>query len=250
VAEPGSDRLKVHRRAIALDGHTYTVLSPRPTLACRFATNSFQGAWHVVTDVSGARLLGRLLWAMAFQSRARTIAVIDPSLLVSNPFDADPSLPITILNDDLGALSRPEADDLCAQLPYSTVPAGTVVLQTRGLDAAVSDDSAAERRLTPTDTEHRIEGAPACGLVVMAAPPPILRAWGLRVSQLGIGFDEGSDEAVLDWSGSSGEIQVLEDFDDRVVRAREAREHLFPGRGGEALGEDERRRVWELTRGR
>lgn len=250
MAEPGSERLKVHRRALTLDGRPYTVLSPRPSPGCAFATNSFRGAWHVVTDVAGARLLGRLFWAMAFQKREHTIAVIDPGLMVPNPFDADPSVPITILNDDLGALSGQAARDLRAQLPYSVAPAGTVVLQTRGLDAALADDPVPERRGAPEVPREPSESDTGNGLVIISAPPPILRAWGVRVSRLGLQFNERSDEAVLEWSGSTGEIQVLEGFETGVARAQDARERLFPGRQDEELGDDERRRIWELTRER
>jgi hypothetical protein len=249
VANSGSERLKLHRRALALGGRTYTVLSPRSSSGFGFAMSSYPGAWHVVTDRAGAGLLGRLLWAMAFQRRERTIAVIDPGLMVPNPFDADPSVPIAILNEELGTLNRQAADDLQAQLPYSAAPAGTVVLQTRGLDAALAEGGQPERDGAPAVPDPPSEGETASGLVIISAPPPILRAWGVRVARLGLQFNENSDEAVLEWSGSAGEIQVLEDFEIRVVRAQEARERLFPDRPDEDLGDEERRRVWELTRG-
>lgn len=96
-------RTKVHRRAIVLDATAYTVLTPRLGTAERFATNRHHGTWHILSDVGGARLLGKLMWAMAFQRHADTILLIDGPLLVENPFDADPSSPIVIVNTDLGS---------------------------------------------------------------------------------------------------------------------------------------------------
>ena len=84
-------RLKTHSRTLDLDGLSYTILSPRPAAEARFATNRYHETWHVITDISGAQLLARLCWAMAFQRHARTITVIDQSFLLPNPFDADPS---------------------------------------------------------------------------------------------------------------------------------------------------------------
>jgi hypothetical protein len=119
----------VHRRAIPLDGHLYTVLSPRPSPTYKFATHRLHDTWQVVTDAAGARLLGRLFWAMAFQRRDRTIVVIDPGLMLPDPLDAQPSSPITILNSDLGPFSREAAGDLLCNLPFTTASAGTVVCQ-------------------------------------------------------------------------------------------------------------------------
>jgi hypothetical protein len=243
------ERLKVHRRAVVLDGQTHTVLSPRPGGSYSFATNYFHETWHIVTDAPGARLLGRLFWAMAFQRRERTLMVIDQSCIVPNPFDADPSSPIVILNNDLGPLGRSAADDLRAALPFKTPSDGTVVLQTRGLDAALADTEAFQQRETSAggrwnDHQRRSWINWLNGLVVVAAPAPVLRQWGVGVSRTGEQFYNGSNEEMLEWPRGRGEIQVLEKFHARLESAQAKREELFPGRAHEGLSDDEHRLLW------
>ena len=201
------EKLKVHRRAVVLDGLGYTLLSPRPGSPCRFATHHAGKAWSVVTDVSGARVLGRLIWAMAFQRHERTVVVVDLPFLVPDPFDGASSSPIIIVNNDLDNLSPAGAVDLRAGLPFTGPSDGTVVLQTRGLDSALADRAGFEERETEAgwpwneEQRHRIEEIN--GLVVVAAPAPILRRWGVGVSSLGEG---------VSWPLSTGEVQVLADF--------------------------------------
>ena len=243
-------RTKVHRRAVVLDGTQYTVLTPRPGTTERFATNRYHGTWHILSDVGGARLLGRLMWAMAFQRHADTILLLDGPLLVENPFDADPSSPIVIVNTALGVLRQGAVGALQAQLPLRGSPDGTVVLQTPGLDLALTDDARgkgqqawwrarADRRRILIDRSRRT--------LVLAAPPSVLRSWGLELSYLGDSSYRGMDYAELDWPSSEGEVQIFDDFERRVVRARAARSRLFPGRAHQELSDDERAAVWRLT---
>ena len=232
-----------------LDGTEYTVLSLRPGTAERFATNRHHGTWHILSDVGGARLLGKLMWAMAFQRHADTILLIDGPVLVENPFDADPSSPIVIVNTDLGVLRQGAVGALQAQLPLRGSPDGTVVLQTPGLDLALSDETRlkdeqewwrarADRRRILIDRCRRT--------LVLAAPPSVLRGWGLELSYLGESSHRGMDYAELDWPSSEGEVQIFDDFERRLVRARAARSHLFPGRAHQELSDDERAAVWRL----
>ena len=122
-----------------LDGRAYTVLTLRPGTAERFATNRYHGTWHILSDVGGGQLLGRLMWAMAFQRHADTILLLDDAVLVENPFDADPPSPIVIVNTALGELRQGAVGALQAQLPLRGSSDGTVVLQTPGLDLAHAD---------------------------------------------------------------------------------------------------------------
>jgi hypothetical protein len=252
VDERGNYRLAVHRRTMELDGRRYTVLSPRPSVACRFATNRYHETWHVLTDADGAALLGQLFWAMSYQRRERTIIVIDTPLLVPNPFDADPSSPIVIVNNDLGALPRAAVADLRPRLPFRTPSEGTVVLQTRGLDVALSDEAEFRRREEQAGWQWKAHQQRRWvdrvnGTLVIAAPPPVLRAWGVRMS-----LPERwtyPDAEYLDWPDVTGEVQILDDLEGRVSRATAARELLFPGRGHQELGEEERRQVWAAGAG-
>jgi hypothetical protein len=240
-------RLKVHRRSVWLDRLEYTILSPRPTEEARFATNYFHETWRVITSKEGAALLARLCWAMAFQRRERTIVLIDSPLMVPTPFDADPSSPVVIVNNDLGAFSRAVIKDLRAQLPLSKASDGTVVLQTRGLDQALENPNEFRdrNRETQLDNHHQqrrwIDGSH--GLVVIAAPPPVLRSWGVELSDLGTWSDEGRSWEYLDYPDKVGEVQVLDDFDSMLATAQAARTRAFPDAANRRLTEDERSEI-------
>jgi hypothetical protein len=197
------ERLKVHRRSLRLDGDLYTVLSPRPNAGARFATSSGEDTCHVLTDTDGAQLLARLCWAMAYQRKARTMTVIDPTFLVPDPLGAGSSEPIVIVNRDLGPLSPGAAAALRSQLPFEFPSAGTVALQTRGLDLALADPVAFGQRDEqggPIGSQWQQWIGAFDGLVVMAAPSPVLRAWGVSWSNLS---PEGTDDVVRVVSGLS-----------------------------------------------
>ena len=76
------DRLKLHRRQLRLDGRQYTVVTLRPGTDARFSTNHFHDTWHVLSDWHGARLLGRLLWGLAYQRVPGTLVLVDRPFLV------------------------------------------------------------------------------------------------------------------------------------------------------------------------
>jgi hypothetical protein len=247
-----AERLKVHRRSLRLGELEYTILSPRPNVGVRFATNRFHDMWHVVSDIAGARLLARLFWAMAFQQRPRTIVLIDKPLLIPNPFDGDPSAPIIIGNNDLGPLGREIVNALRAKLPLGMPSMGTVILQTRGLDAALHDQDAFRRRDDQASwrDQHRqrrwIDGSD--GPLVMAAPPPVLRQWGVELSNLGQPLHHGLDWSYLDYPEKSGEVHVIDDLTTQVETAVALRRRLFPEKGEVPLTLEERIRVWTLRR--
>jgi hypothetical protein len=187
------ERLKVHRRTQKLDGRGYTVLSPRPNETAPFATDRD----HIVTDADGAHLLARLCWAMAFQRRARTVVVID-----AGPW------PIAIVNDELGTLGSAALADLRATLPFETPSDGTVVLQTRGLDLALADPAAFARRDDQKGWREmygiRRWIGEASGVLVIAAPPPVLLGWGVELSDL------GGRPAERAGGQAGGEVRILE----------------------------------------
>ena len=246
--ESPQNRLKVHRRELLLGGSRHTILSLRPSTKARFATNRFHETWHVLTDIEGARLLARLCWAMAYQRHDHTVMVVDPPSMVPNPFDADPSSPIVIVNTDLGPLPRDVASSLRQALPFRTPSSGTVVLQTRGLDLALEDPTAFAQRDDQAKwrdthrTRRWIEGS--AGLVILAAPTPVLKIWGVDLSQIGRWMHEGSSYSELDYPKNDGEVQVFEGFDKRVERAVSLRDELFPSRASQQLSEDEKRKIW------
>jgi hypothetical protein len=247
-----AERLKVHRRSLRLEGAEYTVLSPRPSEAARFATEQNRETWHVISDGAGAQLLARLCWAMAFQQRERTLVLVDAPLLVPNPFDADPSIPIVIANDDLGPMGLDALKVLRSKVPLDTPSMGTVVLQTRGLDAALEDEAAFRRRDDQATwrNQHQqrrwIDGT--SGLLVMAAPPPVLRSWGVDLSTLRRETRQGMDWSYLDHPEKTGEVQIVGDFAGQVDAAIALRNQLFPDKRDEPLTQEERAQVWAARR--
>lgn len=247
--------LKVHRGHVALDGREFTVLTLRASTACRFATNRYHETWHVLSDVSGARLLGRLCWALAFQRRPNSIITIDRPHLVPNPFDADPSSPIVIANTDLAPINRAVISQLKSFLDRKRRSDGTVRLSTAGLDRLLANDPATallaeQRRSGAFWNEHQRRGWTdrVNGVVVMAAPAPTLQWWAVWLSGLGSHWYAGSDYSEL-CAGSTprrgeGEVQVFQHFRTMVDTAIETRERLFPGTIGRELLEHERLAVW------
>ena len=110
-------KLKLHRRNFELDGERFTVLSLRPTTTARFAATEYHETWHILCDSDGAELLGRLAWAMAFQSRQHTMLLIDVPLIAKDPVGDSPASPVLIVNSDLGSPSPAGIEALRAMVP-------------------------------------------------------------------------------------------------------------------------------------
>jgi hypothetical protein len=207
-------KLKLHRRSFELDGERFAVLSPRPETTARFATTEFHETWHILGDVEGAELLGRLAWATAFQTRPHTLLLIDLPLIAPDPFDASPTSPILIVNTDLGAPSPAGIEALHAKLPQTDPSEGSVRLMTAGFDRALTDVDrfwTQERKDDPAFKAHQharwLERVN--GVVVLAASPTVLRQWAVRVAELA-----GHGPLEAGWTPSAetkwtGEVQVL-----------------------------------------
>jgi hypothetical protein len=246
------DALKLHRRALVLDGGGFTVLTPRPSQPERFATNSFHGTWHALTDPAGARLLARLMWAMAFQRRPHTLVLLDTPLRVNNPFDADPSSPIVIINSDLGGPSRAGLDALEAMLPLRTPSEGTVKLRIDGLARALRDvddeDWQTQRRRELARPPHQKRSwiDRVQNVLVFAAAAPELGKWAQEVFRIGAWVENHPEASGSDaeFPGHVGEVQVFVDFAERVERAQALRRELYPGRDHAELLDTERRTIW------
>ena len=173
---------------------------------------------------------------------------MDSPSIVPNPFDADPSSPIVIVNTDLGPFSRDSASSLRQALPFRTPSSGTVVLQTRGLDLALEDPGVFAQGpdqvkwRDPHRKRRWVDGS--AGLVILAAPGPVLKTWGVELSQIGKGMREGSSHSELDYPKNDGEVQVLDDFAAGVKRAVLLRDELFPNRASRELSEEDKRVIW------
>jgi hypothetical protein len=226
------DLLKLHRHVVRLDGRRFTVITLRPGTRARFASNRYHGTWHILSDLHGARVLGRLLWGLAYQRMPGTLVLLDRPQLDPSPFSGAPSDPVALVPAQLTSLPAAAARELRARLPLAA-PEGTVRWHTPGLLPAVT----AERErpvgvpawgFVPPDEAQRVDRRG--GLVVMAAAPPVLRDWAVDVYRLGDYASKGMDYTGLGWS--DGEVQVFTDYRRRVGAARVARREVLAARPG------------------
>lgn len=226
------DRLKLHRRRLRLDGRWYTVVTLRPGTDARFSTNFFHGTWHVLSDWHGARLLGRLLWGLAYQRTPGTLILIDWPFLDPNPFDAEPADPIALVPAPLTALSNRAGRDLRRRLPLDGAADGTVRWHTHGLDRAVAQRRADRDRLVgawrppwipPRGFQERMDRIG--GLVTLAAIPAVLKQYAAYVYTISDHAYRGMSYAEIDWP--NGEVQVFRDYRNRVSAARVARREVL-----------------------
>ena len=180
----------------------------------RFATTEYHESLLVLCDADGVDLLGRLSWAMAFQTRPRTILLIDLPLIAPDPFGASPSEPIVIVNSEYEPPSAAALDALRAMLPLTDESLGSVRLMTAGFDRAVADVDHfwnQERANDPELKQHvnarwveRVSG-----VVVLAAPTPVLRQWAVRLTEVA-----GAGPRPAGWTPAAeqkwtGEVKVL-----------------------------------------
>ncbi|WP_238009996.1 hypothetical protein KZZ52_34710 [Dactylosporangium sp. AC04546] len=224
--------MKLHRRRLWLDGREYTVVTLRPGTPIRFSTNFYHGTWHVLSDWAGARLLGRLLWGLAYQRVPGTIVLIDRPHLDLNPFDAEPADPIALVPALLTPFTHKAARDLRQRLPLRGAPDGTVRWHTHGLDTAL----AARRSLrdqprgswqapwiTPRGFTERVDRIG--GLVTITATPDLLKETAVDVSTLVDYAYHGMAYTELNWP--NGEVQVFRDYRERVSAAAVARREIL-----------------------
>lgn len=230
------DQLKLHRRAMVLDGRVHTVISLRPGTDFRFSTNRFHDTWHILSDWRGARVLARLLWGLAYQRQPGTLVVIDPQHLDPNPFDAAPADPIVLVPSDRTVFTHQSATALRRRLPLRDRPDGTVRWQTFGLDPATAEVEAWRERMFAGVDEH---WAPPRGsyrierrgrLLVVAGSAEWLRDWAVGVALLGDDTCADMDYTYLGDSGD-GEVQIFRQYRRMVGSARQARAEF-----GEAAG--------------
>ena len=244
------DRMKLHRRSVWCDGRMLTVITLRPDTDCRFSTNYYHGTWHILGDWRGARLLGRLLWGLAYQRRPGTVVLIDLPHIDPNPFDGRPGDPIVLVPSDLTALSGGAARALRRQLPLRCAPDGTVRWQTHGLDPVMAQRIPWHERSPglPRPLPIFPSAAPrpridrVGGLLMFAASAPDLRSYAPGVHELGRYAFRGMDYTELEYP--DGEVQVFNDYRHRVSAASAARLELrAEGFDPAAAGFDEL--VWD-----
>jgi hypothetical protein len=232
---------KVHRRSLKLDGRDHTVLSLRPSDKVRFASNLNHNAWHIITDIGGAQLLGHLCWALSYQKKPGTFILIDEPNLLPNPFDADPSWPIAIANTDLGAPSRQALRQLKALLPLRTPSEGTVKLASFGL---AKETGAPDWGMARYRADERAL-ADLVGVCCFAATGQVLQDWARSMLRLDVSSRWMMTDYV-DIAGWAGEIQIFRNFYEMVQKTLVVRRATFPGRDRCLLDPDERETIYRI----
>jgi hypothetical protein len=231
---------KVHRRSIKLDGRDHTILSLRPSDKVRFASNLSHDAWHIITDIGGAKLLGHLCWALSFQKKPGTFLLIDEPNLLPNPFDADPSWPIVIANTDIGAPSRQGLRQLKALLPLRTPSEGTVKLASFGLAASTRASFGTMARLKADERAS----AEHVGVCCFAGPGAVLQNWAGNMLRLNLSSNWPSDH--MEMAGWDGELQIFRSFYEMVQKTLVVRRSLYPGRDHCQLNPAEREAIYSI----
>jgi hypothetical protein len=242
-------RLKVHLRLLRLGGATYRVITLRPGTPAAFSTNYFHNTWHVVTDMSGARLLARLLWGLAYQRQPGTLVLVHGAHLRPTPFEAERSDPFVLASAGLTRLDTSALRQLKALLPRLGPPTLTARWLTFGLDEALAAWRG-EREDDPTEWEReslrRKENRQLWthermdrrgGFICYSAPPAVLRYQALIVHSLRVKAGSYATEmnyhflaersSAVSWCGD-GEVQIFADYRDRVAAATQARAEFLP----------------------
>jgi hypothetical protein len=109
--------MKLHRHVVHAGGRDYTVITLRPGTYARFSDNSYHGTWHFLSDLHGARVLGRLLWDLAYQRVPGTLVLNDGPHLDPSPFSGERADPIALVPASLTHLPERAARELQARLP-------------------------------------------------------------------------------------------------------------------------------------
>jgi hypothetical protein len=224
-ARGAGDGMKLHRRTVRIGGRDHTVIGLRPATRAGFSTNLFHETWHVLSDQHGARVLARLLWGLAYQSRPGTLLVIDRPFLTPTPFDADPADPIVLVPAWHTAFTAATARGLARMLPLRRPPDGTVRWRTHGLDGALADPRRWFREHPPHGPERgrvkRMHGLVA----LLPSRPAEARDWAVQAGRLDARNPHGTDHDYIvgQCRSAEGEIQIFRDFRHRVSVARRAR---------------------------
>ncbi len=240
-----TDRIKLHRHHLRLAGRDYTVVTPRPGTDVRFATNRCHETWHILSDLRGARFLGRLLWGMSYQRHPNTVVLIGAPFLDPNPFDAEPSDPIVFAPGASAPFGTPAARAIKRQMP-SGPGHGTVRWHTPGLDQHTWPEWADSQEPDLYRDAADFSITRRNGVLVFSASPTILRMWAHQVHTMGFYGFPMDYEFLEGWRNNvgmaEGEVQIFAEYRHMVSRARTARREVFDAANG---GEVRPRDIWE-----
>jgi hypothetical protein len=226
------------------------VVTLRSATRVRFSTNFFHNTWHILSDRTGALLLGRLFWGLAFQ-RPGTIVFLDGEHLVPTPFEGDPAAPIALVPGGVTGIDEKRMRALrrgVHGLERSPFARRTIRWDTRGLAAAIDEDDWRARPHHDLERDRlRERMIRLAGVVCYVAPPSILRVQATAVYRMRDA--RAMSYQFLAWGGArrgchaDGEVQVFSDFRGMCSAARVARREVV-GASSTHLTEAEREHVY------
>ena len=215
--------MKLHLRVRRFAGVELRLLTLRPGLRVHLSTNRFHGTWHLLGDGRTARLLGHLMYGLAYQRQPGTAILLHGGHLLPNPFDAARSDPVLLVPDWLTFPTLRSLKALRRSLWDLGRPDTTVRWRTFGL---ASEASEADER--PRWRRERMERI--AGLLVYRAPREILRIQGRYVATLFPSrFDNYHYLADHWWNAgfAEGEVQTFRHYRRMVGAAKHARQELL-----------------------
>jgi hypothetical protein len=240
-------RMKVHLRLFGAGPRVYRLVTLRAGTEAAFSTNYFHNTWHILSDLSGARLLARLLWGLAYQTQRGTMVLIHGEHLRPTPFEGDRSDPFLLVPAHFTRLDRDALRTLKKNLNRLGPGAKTIRWHTFGLDTALESGRREWASLAGTEQLWRLgqrgpwrqERMVRCGgFICYLAPPAILRWQALQIHNMWV--KDGNYATEMDChflaEASSkesyygdGEVQIFADYRQRVAAAAQARREILPG---------------------
>jgi hypothetical protein len=243
LAKNLSRPLKLHLRLIRLRDVTLRVVTLRPQTRARFSTNYFHDTWHVLADMDGAAVFGRLLWGLAFQRHRDTLVLIDRPHLAPTPFDGDPPDPILLMPAGLTRVDVDHLRELRRRLRRAPGPTSTIRWSIFGMSEDLDFSPPRHQR----DRLHLHERmSRTAGFICYTAPPAMLRSHGGYIHQMqgSLGNYLPLAECRHYWP-SDGEFQLVPHFEDLVSAAVVARREVLGGQDRALASDLEREAVWD-----
>lgn len=237
-----ADGMKLHLRLLKVRGVDMRVITLRPHTEASFSTNYYHATWHILSDQHGAKLLGRLLWGLSYQSKRGTAILLHGEHIKPTPFGAEPSNPILLFVSGHASTHLKHLRALRRRINQLGRSGCSLRLKSFGLDAALDRESAArevgeyqpefsELHYSSSDSQWRQEQM-FCrgGFVCYTAPAEVMRMRAMTISQLdptsyGMDYYFLAEDPSYRWP--DGEVQIFSDYRQRSQAAEQARREVL-----------------------
>jgi hypothetical protein len=215
----------------------------------RYSVERWRWGLIIRSDLTGARLLGRLLWGLSYQRRPDTVLVLDPGHLTGDPSHGGPS-PAVVFGPSTGTvLTASTARALARPALWRTRPDGTVGWNTDRLPAERADRQAQReaRRLgapwphSPDEPAARfVDAGGACAVL---ATPQTLRDWAVRITDAGGYWHHGESCTEPAYGQVAIDVHAVRHYHRLVSAAARARAEVLAAGGRPADPAELDRRV-------